>query len=320
MTGAGLHALQVLAGLAALGVGAHWLVGAATEFAQRLGVSPLLVGITVVAIGTSLPELFIGVFAAYEGHAGISLGNVVGANALNVGLILGLTAMISPLRVGLRVLRWDVPVMLGSTALLVWLALQGTIGRLPGALMLAGMAAYLVLNVRLAREERRSRAAHDFAHAIEAGIPADPLRTSIAKGAVGMVALGVGAQLTIDGALGLATLLGLSQSVIALTLVSVGTTLPELVVATVAALRGQGDIAFGNVIGSNINNVLTVVGASAVVRPLETGDITAPALLALLALSAFIVPVMWRGFTIVRWEGALLIAAYAGFLAVALSA
>lgn len=317
MSGTALHAAQVLAGLVALYFGANWLVGAATDLARRLGVSALLVGLTVVAVGTSLPELFVAVSAALDGHASVSLGNVVGANALNIGLILGAAAIVTPIEVSLRVLRWDVPVMLAATALLAWLAWEGTVSRFQGAMLLAGMAAYLVLNVVLAGYERRTRAAETFAGAIEEHAPHGSWPGDLARGAAGMVALGVGAHLMISGALGLAARFGLSESVIAVTLVSAGTTLPEFVTAIVAAWRKQGDIAFGNVIGSNINNALTVVGSAAAIRPLESASVGAPTLLGLLALSALAVPLMWRGFVVNRWEGAVLVCAYGIFVAVA---
>ncbi len=320
MAGAELHGVQTLAGLVGLYFGANWLVGAATDVARRLGISPLLVGLTVVAVGTSLPELFVAVSAALDGHAGVSLGNVVGANALNIGLILGCAAIISPLQVNLRVLRWDVPIMLAATVLLAWLARDGTISRVQGGLLLVGMAGYLVLNVVLALRERRTRAAAAFAVAFEERAPEGSWPGDLARGVAGAVALSAGAHFMISGALGLAALFGLSESVIAVTLVSVGTTLPELVTALVAASRKQGDIAFGNIVGSNINNILTVVGSAAVVRPLETGGVGAPTLLGLIALSALAVPVMWRGFVVTRWEGALLVCAYGVFVTLAVRA
>jgi cation:H+ antiporter len=304
---------QVAGGLIALYFGADWLVGAATAGARRLGVSPLLVGLTVVALGTSLPELFVGVRAALGGHAGISLGNVVGANALNIGLILGTAALIRPLAVELRVLKWDLPAMLAAAILMAALAADGAVSRSEGALLLAGMAAYIGLNVVMARRERSTRALERF----EAGVepPAASAWRDILRGALGVVALAAGAELLIGGALALATALGASEGIIGLTVVAAGTTLPELVTAVVAAARRQGDIAFGNVIGSNIANALAVVGTSAAIRPLPADDLGWPALGGMLALSLASVPVMWRGFRVTRAEGALLIAGYLAFLA-----
>lgn len=304
---------QIAGGLIALYFGADWLVGAATAAARRLGVSPLLVGLTVVALGTSLPELVVGVRAALGGHAGISLGNVVGANAINISLILGTAALIRPLAVELRVLKWDLPAMLAAAILMTALAANGEVGRLEAAMLLACMAGYVALNVVLARRERSTRALERF----EAGVepPAAAPWREAARGVAGLAALVVGAELLIAGALAVAAALGASEGIVGLTIVAAGTTLPELVTAAVAAARGQGDIAFGNVIGSNIANALAVVGASAAIRPLPTGDLGWLAIGGMLALSLLSVPVMWRGFRVTRAEGAVLIAAYLAFLA-----
>lgn len=307
-----LDLAQIAGGLIALYFGADWLVGAATAVARRLGVSPLLVGLTVVALGTSLPELVVGVRAALRGHVGISLGNVVGANAINIGLVLGTAALIRPLVVQLRVLKWDLPAMLVAALLMSATAADGEVGRLEGAVLLAGMAGYVALNVVLARGERTTRALERF----EAGVepPAAALWREAARGAGGLVALFVGAELLIAGALAIAATFGASEGIVGLTVVAAGTTLPELVTAIVAAKRNQGDIAFGNVIDSNIANALAVVGASSVIRPLPAGDLGWPAIGGMLALSLLSVPVMWRGFRVTRAEGAVLIAGYLAFL------
>ena len=308
--------INSLGGLAALYFGARWLVGAASDIARRLGVSPLLIGLTVVAVGTSLPELFVGVSAAIGGHPGVSLGNVIGANALNIGLILGIAALIRPIEVGLRVLKWDMPVLFAASALLAWFTADGEVGRGEGALLLAAMGAYLALNVALGRKERKASA---LSGAIETPHAAS-IAGDLARGAAGAVALAVGARLLIDGALGAAAALGVSDGVVGMTLVAVGTTLPELVTTLVAAARRQGDLAFGNIVGSNINNALTVVGAAATVAPLATADVGAAPMYAMLGLTLLAAPVMWRGFVVNRWEGALLVCGYGGFLWVSLGA
>jgi cation:H+ antiporter len=309
-----LIGLYSLAGLTALYFGATWLVGAATDIARRLGVSPLLIGLTVVAVGTSLPELFVAVSASLGGHPGVSLGNVVGANALNIGLILGLAALIRPIEVGLRVLKWDVPVLFAASALLAWSSLDGEVVRAEGVALLAAMGGYLGLNVVLGHRERRDAA---IAGALQTPRAAS-LAGDLARGAIGAAALALGARLLIDGALGLAALMGLSEGLVGMTLVAVGTTLPELVTTLLAAWRRQGDLAFGNVIGSNINNALTVVGSAATVAPLAASDVGRAPLYAMLALTVLAAPIMWRGFVVNRWEGGLLLCGYGGFLWVSL--
>ena len=305
-----LIAAKCLAGLAALYFGASWLVAAASDLARRLGVSPLLIGLTVVAVGTSLPELFVAVSAALGGHDAVSLGNVVGANALNIGLILGVAALIRPIEVRLRVLQWDLPVMLAATVLLAWFAFDGVVGRAEGLVLLAGMFAYLGLNVQLGRRERRQG---DFA-GTTAVPPAGSLQLDLARGAGGALALAIGAQFLVDGALGAAAALDLSEGAVGMTIVAAGTTLPELVTTLVAASRRQGDLAFGNVVGSNINNALTVVGTASAIAPLSSADLGGAPLVGLLALTALSAPVAWRGFVVNRWEGGLLVCGYAAFL------
>ena len=305
-----LIAAKCLAGLAALYFGASWLVAAASDLARRLGVSPLLIGLTVVAVGTSLPELFVAVSAALGGHDAVSLGNVVGANALNIGLILGVAALIRPIEVRLRVLQWDLPVMLAATVLLAWFAFDGVVGRAEGLVLLAGMFAYLGLNVQLGRRERRQS---DFA-GTSAVPPAGSLQLDLARGAGGALALAIGAQFLVDGALGAAAALDLSEGAVGMTIVAAGTTLPELVTTLVAASRRQGDLAFGNVVGSNINNALTVVGTASAIAPLSSADLGGAPLVGLLALTALSAPVAWRGFVVNRWEGGLLVCGYAAFL------
>lgn len=299
-----------LAGLATLYFGARWLVDAAADVAGRLGVSPLLIGLTVVAVGTSLPELFVGVSAAIGGHPSVSLGNVIGANGLNIGLILGIAALVRPIEVGLRVLKWDMPVLFAASALLVWFTEDGRVDRGEGIMLLAGMGGYLALNVALGRRERKMSALSAMHESPRAGAIAGDL----ARGACGAVSLALGARLLIDGALGLAAAAGLAEVVVGVTLVALGTTLPELVTTLVATMRRQGDLAFGNIIGSNINNVLTVVGVAATVTPLDTAGVGRAPVYALLGLTFLVAPVMWRGSVVNRWEGAVLLCGYAGFL------
>ncbi|MDW8468553.1 MAG: calcium/sodium antiporter [Burkholderiales bacterium] len=298
-----------LAGLAALYLGARWLVGAASDFAHRLGVSPLLVGLTVVAVGTSLPELFVAVSAAIGGHPGVSLGNVVGANALNIGLILGVAALVRPIRVELRVLKWDLPVMFGASVLLAAFAADGRVGRAEGLLLLCAMAAYLAANVALGRRERADAALSD---AVD-GAGAASVLGDLARAGAGIAALSLGAHLLVEAAVAAAAAFGVAESAIGMTLVAAGTTLPELVTTLVAAWRRQGDLAFGNILGSNIANALAVVGAAAAAAPLAA-DLEIRAIVALLALTSLAAPVMWRGFVVTRGEGALLVSGYAAFL------
>lgn len=305
--------LSVLGGLVALYLGASALVRGAASLALRLGMSPLVIGLTVVAFATSTPELFVVATAALEGREGISIGNVIGANLLNVGAILGLTALILPLRIEFQLLRIDVPIMIAATAALALAARDGEIGRLEAVLFLAALAAYVAFSVVMARRERHRRVLEEYREEMS------PASGHIGVDA-GMIALGVallagGAELLVGGAVAIARAAGLSDSAVGITVVALGTTLPELVTCVLAALKGNGDIAVGNVVGSNIFNIFCVIGLAAAVRPLDATGVASRELAAMLVLAAVTLPVMWRGFTINRVEGALLLAAYGAALA-----
>lgn len=258
--------LQLGFGLVFLYFGGEYLVRGASSLAFRLGVSPLAVGLTVVAFGTSMPELVVSVDAALAGANDISLGNVVGSNIANIALILGLAAVIAPLRVEDKVIRIDTPLMiLVSVALLLVLA-NGLASRLEGALILTGLLAYTVMTLWLAR--RKPGAGADLPRPDAGAVKAGFLTL------LGLAGLFAGGHLVVTGAVTLASALGLSQAVIGLTIVAVGTSLPELSTSTVAAWRGHGDIAVGNIVGSNIFNILGILGVTAIITPLELGAIT----------------------------------------------
>lgn len=300
--------LLVLAGLVLLYLGASALVKGAGSLALRLGMSPLLVGLTVVAFATSMPELFVVISAVLDGREGISIGNVVGANMLNVGVILGVTAMISPLKVELQLLRIDVPIMILAAVALVLVAHDGTISRLDGALLFSAIVIYLVFTVMMARRERKQQVLDEYGEDV-------PRMSGHIALDIGFIALGVallagGAELLVSGAVVIARAAGLSDAVVGMTVVAAGTTLPELVTSVLAALKGSGDIAVGNVVGSCIFNVFCVLGAASVIRPLDASGIAFHDLVAMLALCAIVLPLMWRGFIVNRSEGALLVACY----------
>ncbi len=300
--------LLVLCGLVVLYLGASALVKGAGSLALRLGMSPLLVGLTVVAFATSMPELFVVISALLDDREGISIGNVIGANMLNVGVILGVTAMISPLKVELQLLRIDVPIMILAAVALVLVAYDGMIGRLDGALLFSMIVAYLVFTVMMARRERKQQVLEDYGE--EAPRMSGHIALDIGFIALGVALLAGGAQLLVTGAVVIARAAGLSDAVVGMTVVAAGTTLPELVTSVLAALKGSGDIAVGNVVGSCIFNVFCVLGAAALIRPLDASGIAFHDLVAMLALCAIVLPMMWRGFVVNRIEGAFLVACY----------
>jgi cation:H+ antiporter len=262
-----LDAAVLVTGLVLLYFGAEWLVGGAARLAESFGIAPLVVGLTVVAYGTSAPELVVGIGAALRGQGDIALGNVVGSNVANIGLILAVTALITPPRIDPSLARREVWVLVGSTALVPVVLLGGGVQWWDGAGLVALAVGYTLWMVRAARADPRE-AASDLAviaEAADAAAPGAMPRRRLALAGLtilGLALLVVGGHLLVEGAVGLARRFGMSERVIGLTIVAIGTSLPELATSTIAAVRGHSDIAVGNVLGSNIFNVLLILGAS----------------------------------------------------------
>lgn len=311
-----LTAFYLLIGFAALYFGAEWLVRGSASLALRLGLAPLLVGLTVVAWGTSTPELIVSTVAAVKGQGAVAIGNAVGSNILNVGLILGLTAVLSPLRVQSQLVKFDTPVMIGATVFFIVLFRDGRIETLEAVMLFALFAAYTVVNVRMARRQSGHAVpalAEDLARGLPAGAGAkwkDP-----ALIVLGLATLTLGSHFFVKGAVDLARSLGVTEAVIGLTIVAAGTSLPELASSVVAARRNQADIAIGNLIGSNTYNLLANLGVAGVVAgPLEGQGISVVDQGVMLGLSVVLLPFAKSGATVQRWEGAVLLAIYAGYL------
>lgn len=309
-----LNAIYFLLGLVGLYFGAEWMVRGAARLARHFGVSPLVAGLTIVAFGTSAPELVVGVLAAASDQGALAVGNVVGSNVVNIALILGLAAVITPLHVEMRLLSREIPFMVGASVLLVLLAFDGSIGRLDGGVLLAIFAVYSVLVVRAARREPESiEQEYDEFEEAEHMVNHSPARAA-GLTIVGLVVLVVGAHLLVDSAVFFARTFGISETTIGMTIVAIGTSLPELAVVFVAAVRKEADIALGNAVGSNIFNTLVIMGAASLTRPLPV----APSVLrfempAMVAVSAVLLPLAWSRRKLGRWEGALLAAAYIAF-------
>lgn len=307
-----IPSLFMLGGLVLLAAGAESLVRGSSALALRLGVTPLVVGLTVVAFGTGSPELFVSVEAAYRGESGIALGNVVGSNISNVALILGLSALARPMKVRSELIRREVPLMIAVTLLLCLLLLDGTLSRVEGFILAAGSVAYTAFAYVAARRDRSKTVAEEFEEALEQ--PKRAAWVDVVLVIAGFALLLAGARLLLAGATVVAAQFGISQVVIGLTVVAIGTSLPELATSFVASLRGEADVAFGNVIGSNILNVLLILGVAALIRPIETQGLRPLDLVVLVASAVLALPLMWRGWVLNRWEGALLVAGYVAYL------
>lgn len=305
--------LILVLGLVLLYFGAEGLVRGSSSLALRLGLSPLVVGLTVVAFGTSTPELVVSLKAAYLGQGDISVGNVVGSNICNIGLILGFSALIIPIKVASQIVRIDTPIMIGATGLALLFLRDGSLSRTEGIILFVLLIAYVIFSVIIAKKDATDPLAAEFGEEIKvskSGVAVDLLMV-----AGGLVLLVLGARFLVDAAIDIAKSAGLSEAVIGLTIVAIGTSLPEFATSLVAALKKEADIAVGNVIGSNIFNIFCILGISATVTPLSSSGITA---IDLGVMAAFAV-VLWifsrTGFRITRIEGLALLAAYVGFVA-----
>lgn len=302
-------------GLVALVAGAEVLVKGAAAIANRLGIAPVIIGLTVVAFGTSAPELAVSVGASLGGEADLALGNVVGSNISNILLILGASALIGGLAVDQRIIRIDIPLLIAASLVTFVLSLDNDISRLDGLVLFGGVIAYTTWLGRSAMNER-SEVLEEYGDAMEAlegAVLERPLIAQATYVVVGVAMLILGSQLLVGSATDIAEALGVSDLIIGLTVVSIGTSLPELATSILAALRGQRDIAVGNVVGSNLFNLLSVLGATGLVA--STAIPVADQSLrvdfpVMLAATVVLVPIIWKGFRIDRWEGGVFLAAY----------
>ncbi|MDX1253122.1 MAG: calcium/sodium antiporter [Gammaproteobacteria bacterium] len=305
-------------GLVLLIAGAELLVRGAARLAARLGISPLVIGLTVVAFGTSSPELAVSVQAGLAGQADIAVGNVVGSNIFNVLFILGVSALIVPLVVSQQLVRFDVPLMIGVSVLLLVMAFDGRIDGFDGLLLITGIVAYTVFAIRQGRKES---AAVQAEYALKYGdgktrwLGRLPVQIALIIG--GLALLVLGAHWLVGGAVVIARLLGVSELIIGLTIVAAGTSLPEVATSIVAALRGERDIAVGNIVGSNLFNILAIAGIASAVTP--DGLEVAASLIhfdipVMIAVALACLPIFASGHRIARWEGALFLGYYAAYV------
>jgi cation:H+ antiporter len=310
-----LSLLLLALGIAGLYFGADWLVRGASRIALGLGIEPLFVGLTVVAFGTSAPEMVVCVVAAVQGKTDVALGNVVGSNIANVGLILGLTALVRPVQVSLRLARRELPFMLAATLVFYGLAWRQSFGRLEGVLLVLALLLFTRLALRWALQEPPSVVAEVESLQKERG-----LRRRAALRDVGLVILGLGAliaggHLLVVGAVDLARRAGVSEVIVAATVVAVGSSLPELATSVVASLRGEADILVGNLVGSNLFNILGAFGMAAIVRPVGVDrSLLGFEFVALLVFSAAMAYSLRGGHRVSRLEGGSLLAAYTVFV------
>lgn len=316
-----MHLLMFAGGLLALIAGATLLVRGASRLALFFGISPLVVGLTVVAFGTSAPEMAVSVGAVLDGRVDIAIGNVVGSNTFNVLFILGISALIAPLAVNIQLIRQEVPIMIGASLLLLLLGLDGRISWVDGMLLFGLLLAYTGFLVVQSRRE--TQAANDeFTDALAPATATTWDRSPLVQ--VGLVIAGLGllvlgSQWLVEASVAFARALGVSDVVIGLTIVAAGTSLPEVATSITAALKGERDIAVGNVVGSNTFNILGCLGLSGLAAG-GTGLTVPPPVLAfdiwvMLAVALACMPVFLTGREIARWEGAVFVLYYAAYVA-----
>ena len=306
-----------LIGFVLLYFGAEWLVKGSSSLARSLGVTPIVIGLTVVAFGTSAPELVVSLISSIQGKSMIAVGNVVGSNICNIALVLGLSAVFQPIKSDPTVVRRDIPIMLAISVYLLLLTLNSNLGRIEGATLFAGIITYTFFNYYLAKKETTG-AAEIESELEEIGFIASKPKQIllIVAGIVGVVG---GAQIVVDNAVKIMTILGVDEKFIGLTIVAFGTSLPELATSVVAALRGEMDISIGNLVGSNVFNIMSVIGVAALVRPIPIpGGFFESGLwidYLVMMFTSFLPWLMMRkDYTVKRSDGIILLLCYVGYL------
>ncbi|MDX2500205.1 MAG: calcium/sodium antiporter [Deltaproteobacteria bacterium] len=311
------YILYCLVGFVLLYFGAEWLVKGSSSLARSLGITPIVIGLTVVAFGTSAPELVVSLVSSIKGKSMIAVGNVVGSNICNIALVLGLSAVLNPIKSDPTVVRRDIPIMLAISLYLLLLSFNSTLGRIEGATLIIGIILYTFMNYYLAKKETAGAA--DIESELEdiGFVASRPKQlVMIAVGIVGVVG---GAQAVVNSAVFIMTELGVSEKFIGLTIVAFGTSLPELATSVVAAMRGEMDISIGNLVGSNVFNIMSVLGVASLVRPIPIpgGFIESGLWIDYLVMmfTSFLPWLMMRkDFTVRRSDGIILLACYGGYL------
>ncbi|MBS4032832.1 MAG: calcium/sodium antiporter [Ignavibacterium sp.] len=300
--------IYISAGLLMLFAGAEGLIRGSSSLALRVGITPLVVGLIVVAFGTSSPELVVSLKAAIEGNGDISLGNVIGSNIANIALVLGVAAFIRPLKVNAVVIRREIPLMIFISLIFVIFLINREISRIEGIIFFIGIIVYSIVSVFLARKEKNKDIEDEY---IE-GVAKKPLKIwqAIPFIIIGLALLVYGANLFLEASVEIAKRIGMSQAVIGLTIVAIGTSLPELVTSSVASIKKETDIAIGNVVGSNVFNILLILGVTAIIIPISAAEITMTDIIVMMVTAVIILPMTWTKFTLNRLEGAFLLTGY----------
>lgn len=299
--------LFLVLGLIILFIGAEGLIHGSSALALKIGITPLVVGLTVVAFGTSTPELVVSLKAALIGNSSISLGNVVGSNIANIALILGIAALIRPLDVHANVIRREIPIMIGLSVLLIVLLIDGELSLIDGIIFVVGIITYTIVNISIARKEKNAEVENEFKEGLKTKLGVS-VSIVFVVGGLGLMILG--ANIFVASAISIAKAIGVIDAIIGLTIVAVGTSLPELITSIVAAYKNESDIVIGNVVGSNIFNILGILGITALVIPLSSEGISYIDYGVMLITAIILLPLSKTGFKISRLEGVILVVGY----------
>lgn len=304
--------LLLFSGFVLLGVGAEVLVSGSAKLAIRMGIAPLVVGLTIVAFGTSAPELAVSIEAATTGRSALALGNIIGSNIANIGLILGITAVICPIKIEAQLISRQIPLMIGVSVFICLLLLDGEIGFIDGILLVLGLLGFIYMSYH----SSDSHIATVEESLTGTSAAANKRETALNIGFIigGLALLIAGSHIFVESAITLAQLIGVSEAFIGLTVVAVGTSIPELATSLIAALRKQPDIAIGNVVGSNIFNILGILGVTALISSISSAGFSLVDLGVMVAFAAVIWPMARSGLIIGRAEGCALLAGYAGYI------
>ena len=292
--------------------GAEGLVRGSAALALRAGLSPLIVGLTIVAFGTSSPELVVSVKAGLAQQGDIAVGNVVGSNIFNIAIILGITALVCPIPVHRQIIKIDAPIALGVALLLIVFLRDDSLGRIEGALLFVGIVGYTWMNVLLARREGAAEPAESSESTVR--VSSRPWLADLAFILGGLTVLVFGSRLLVEHSVSLAKNMGISEAVIGLTIVAAGTSMPELATSLVAAIRKQPDIAIGNVVGSNVFNILGILGLASIVSPIRATGISTLDYTTMIIFTATLIPLIYTGRLLRRLEGAVLLLLYGAYL------
>lgn len=317
-----LHLLFCIFGFVILYFCAEWLVKGSSSFARNMGITPIVIGLTVVAFGTSAPELVVSLVSAIDGRSMMAVGNVIGSNICNIALVLGLSAVLQPIVCSRNVVKREIPIMMGISLFLLFLFLNSKIGRIEGIILFGGVVAYTIMNYQIAKnqkEKKENDEAFNYAAELDEIGYVSSRGKQILLILVGITGITLGAKIIIYSAEIIMTAMGVSEKFISLTLLAFGTSLPELTTSVLAAIRKEMDISIGNLIGSNVFNILSVLGAVSIVRPITIpGGFINSGLVIDYIVMMFISFIPWlmmrRDNTISRFNGATLLICYAGYL------